>query len=155
MFKVLTFLALTGLACSIVLHVLAMTGNHVPNVAFMSAIIGIFLLAIPYTVFSFILKLEDWWSTGPMAMLRGCPLWVGIASLGVIAGAVLSGGFNHQPQTAVPIVFYSVYFASFYSLMRQPWRIKGLTCPNGHHVSYWNRFCKTCGALLPKPLADD
>lgn len=70
-----------------------------------------------------------------------------------IAGSVL---FGLPPQNyALFAAMYSVEIGAVLSLLRQPWLLQELTCPNGHAIRYFNRFCPTCSAVLPRIAGSD
>lgn len=163
MLRGLAALALAGLIGSIVFHALAINGirplNAVRFAYFLFALlhIGVLILGAFYFVFALAIRVEegDWWQSDPTAMLRGYPLWIRIACIVAVACIGLSAAIHQRIETAISSVFYALFFVGFYSLMREPWRLTGLTCPNGHSVSYRSRFCKTCGAPMPRSVSDD
>lgn len=90
-------------------------------------------------------------------LFRRFPPWLGaLAVLFIgwqIAGPVLLG---LPPQDyALFAAMYAVQIGALQSLIRQPWLLQQLTCPNGHAIRYFNRFCPTCSALLPKIAGSD
>ena len=90
-------------------------------------------------------------------LFRRFPPWLGVVAVLLvgwhIVGPVL---FGLPPQVyALFGGMYAVEMGALLSLLRQPWLLQRLRCPDGHAIRYFNRFCPSCGVSLPKVPGSD
>jgi hypothetical protein len=138
LFPVLMFVAGAGFCLSLIAHLLALFGVAMPGGGIVWLLhVGIFVVWIP-AVFASKGKLRDIPRKEHMkAMMRDCPLWMRRAVTIMFVYALinfvlfmLSTAGHPKPTGAAPpsvirgfsghwMLFYSVAFATFYSLMRR------------------------------------
>ena len=163
------FIALSavGLILSIIVHVIALSGNQVPFGNFAWALHGgIFIVWFPAVLVSMRLskdfKRKDFWK----AALRGCPPWMkimtyfffGYAIINFVIFILSTTGMakGTTPSTATELrgfsghwmAFYSAALAILYSFTKPDLFDKERKCRNGHVVSPLAKFCDECGAQI-------
>lgn len=85
-------------------------------------------------------------------LYRRFPPWAGVVAVAMFVWHALTissqvtGGLSYALLAAL----FAWEFGAVRSLQRQPWLLEKLTCPDGHPIRYYNRFCPTCGALLQR-----
>ena len=81
-------------------------------------------------------------------LFRRFPPWVGLVAIAMFVwhAIAISRGQGYPFLAGM----LAMEFGALQSLQRQPWLLENLICPDGHPISYYNRFCPTCGASLPR-----
>ena len=85
-------------------------------------------------------------------LYRRFPLWVAAIVAAMIVWHVLVFFTLGDESPSYPMIGIAsaLELGAVQSLRRQPWLLEQLTCPDGHPIVYYNRFCPTCGVSLPK-----
>ena len=85
-------------------------------------------------------------------LFRRFPPWAGVAAvvMAVWHAFVIGSPEANGQSYALLAGILALEFGAVQSLRRQPWLLENLTCKDGHPITYYNRFCPTCGASLPK-----
>ena len=155
------WLALVGFAASLAVHVFSLLGQPNPFGPWAWGLhAGVFVVWFPAVLVAHRLsktaKRADFWK----AVLRGCPSWVRTGAYALCAYAVLNFLlFLCIPRPHTPtqdfrgfsghwLVFYYFAAAILYSA-GQLGLMGPRTCPHGHEVSPFSKFCDQCGAQLP------
>jgi len=154
------WLAVAGLAASVVVHVSSLLGVPQPfGPAAWGLHVGIFVVWFPAVVVAQRLskgaKQSDFWK----ATLRGCPLWVRRTSYVLFAYVFINffAGIASGPDSDIKtfrlfsghwMLFYFLAAATLYSANKVG-SLESRRCLNGHEVSPFARFCDACGAPLP------
>jgi hypothetical protein len=162
----LMVLSACGLALSVAVHCIALTGVAIPGGKLVWGIhIGIFIVWIPTILISIqttrFANRKDFWKVA----LAGCPTWMrsagyilfGYAILNFIIFIATTFGQPKQQETedAPPsvirgfsghwMIFYGAAFAVLYSRIYAPELYRKRKCPKGHTASPTSRFCSECG----------
>lgn len=160
-------LSAISLVLSIIVHVIALSGNAVPYGNFVWGLHGgIFIVWLPAILASLRLtkdfKRKDFWK----AALRGCPPWMkfmtyfffgyAIINFALFILAITGTAKGTTPSTATELrgfsghwmAFYSAALAMLYSAMHSDLFDKQRKCRNGHVVSPLAKFCEECGAQI-------
>ncbi|HKM53997.1 MAG TPA: zinc ribbon domain-containing protein [Isosphaeraceae bacterium] len=161
MLRPLMWLAIVGFAASLMVHGFSILGQPNPLGPWAWGLhAGIFVVWFPAVLVAQQLsrdtKRADFWK----AVLRGCPSWVRTGAGALVGYAVLNFLLFLRiapPHTDIQdfrgfsghwLVFYYIAAAILYSASHL-----GLTgprtCPYGHQVSPFSKFCDQCGAPLP------
>ncbi len=158
----LMWLAILGLAASVIVHVSSLLGLPQPfGPAAWGLHGGIFVVWLPTVLFAQRLsrgaKQADFWR----ATFRGCPPWVRRAAYGLFAYTFVNffvgialGPDSESDQFRIFsghwMLFYFVAAATLHSAS-QLGSLMPRACPNGHEVSPFAKFCEACGSPLPPP----
>ena len=160
MSRPLIWVAAAGLAASVVVHVSCLLGLPQPfgNAAW-ALHVGVFVVWIPAVIVARRLssgaRPADFWK----AALRGCPAWMRVALyvLGAYAFINFFAGIALKPDTETDnfrifsghwMLFYFAAMVILYSADRLG-SLGPRTCPQGHEVSPFAKFCDQCGSQLP------
>ena len=85
-------------------------------------------------------------------LYRRFPIWTGGALIFLFLLYIALGVSGRYDDSI--LIFLSAIFLIEYgalrSLLLQPWLLDNLLCPNGHAIRYFNRFCPSCGIILPR-----
>jgi hypothetical protein len=159
------WIAAAGLAASVIVHVSSLLGLPQPfGHAAWALHVGIFVVWIPAVIVAQKLskgaKQADFWK----AVLRGCPPWMRRLLYGLVAYTFINFfvGIALGPDTEAEnfrifsghwMFFYFAGMAMLYSADRLG-SLAPRTCPQGHEVSPFAKFCEECGSQLPPlPIA--
>lgn len=165
--KPFILLSAIGLILSIIVHVIALSGNEVPYSNFVWGLHGgIFIVWFPAILASFRLtkdfKRKDFWK----AVLRGCPPWMKLMTYFFFGYAIINFAIfifstagvtkGTSPSTATELrgfsghwmAFYSAALSMLYSATQAESFDKQRRCRNGHVVSPLAKFCDECGAQI-------
>lgn len=166
----LIFYASCGLALSLAAHVLSTFGVGLPTLLFSALHTGIFPLWLPVLFIAMKMGVatnrKDFWKVA----LSGCPTWMRYMTRGFFIYAFVNFAIFavlaslHPPPKqlgadtpSLVLHGFSGHWMAFYSaglaILVTAYR-RGLSnlrrrCPFGHDVSWGDRFCPTCGSLLP------
>ena len=85
-------------------------------------------------------------------LFRRFPPWAGVVAAAMFGWHVLTVSSQEIDGHGYALLagVLALEFGAVRSLQRQPWLLEKLTCPDGHPIRYFNRFCPKCGALLPR-----
>jgi hypothetical protein len=154
------WIAVAGLIASVIAHVSSLLGVPQPfGPAVWLLHAGIFVVWLPAVVVAMRLargaKQADFWK----ATLRGCPSWMrrgfyvlfAYAFINFFVGIALgleSGSDNLRLFSGHWTLFYYAGMAMLYSAVKIG-SLEPRTCPQGHEVSPFAKFCEVCGTPLP------
>lgn len=165
-------LASIGFLCSALVHVAALLGIVPPGGDAVYALhAGIFVIWFPVVFLAMRISQgrRGFKSWGPL--LSGCPVWLRVFLLALFAYAFVNfflamhGKVGHPQQSGAVapatlrgfsghwMLFYAAGFGILLTAYRRPWMLRAAKCPGGHKVLHDAKFCSTCGAALPDPLA--
>ncbi|HEY0503406.1 MAG TPA: hypothetical protein VGD42_07915 [Lysobacter sp.] len=162
-------LAVLGLACSLVVHVMALAGVVPPGGDAVYVLhMGVFVVWIPTALVATRLNQGRRGFASWRQMLAGCPVWMRYAAVVLFVYSLISfflamrGMSASQgpvqepsPQTLRAfsghwMLFYGLGFCVLFAAFRNPWMLRTAKCASGHKVMYTDRFCPTCGTALPE-----
>lgn len=159
------WIAAAGFVASAIVHVSSLLGLSQPFGHFAWGLhIGIFVVWLPAVLVAQRLskgaKQTDFWK----AVLRGCPPWmkrflyvlVPYIFINFFVGIALgpkTEADNFRIFSGHWMFFYFAGMAMLYSA-DQLGSLEPRTCPHGHEVSPFAKFCEECGSELPPlPIA--
>ena len=154
------WIAVVGLIASVIVHISSILGLPQPfGSAAWGLHVGIFLVWLPAIIVAQRLakgaKQSDFWK----AVLRGCPPWMRRGFYVLFAYAFInfflnialgpdSESDNLRLFSGHWMLFYYAGMAMLYSATRLG-SLEPRTCPQGHEVSPFAKFCDECGSELP------
>jgi hypothetical protein len=168
--------AAAGLILSLAVHLLSFAGIQLGgDTLFFALHVGIFPLWIPVVLIS--MKLaggmprQSSWGTGNSwsswkVMLSGCPPWMQYMTYGFFIYAIVNFAIfiflapsGKQIGGSPPAVvwhgfsghwmaFYSAGLATITTAYRRGLANLTPKCPNGHSISYGDKFCPVCGVPI-------
>ncbi|WP_132982810.1 hypothetical protein [Thermomonas haemolytica] len=149
--KWLLSLSWSAFAVSIVAQAISAVGVNAPVQLYVALFLSAFVIGGVTGIIQFKIVLieRDWWLGSRETLLRRFPIWIAALcialGIGIVAQAVfLPSDYSHLSLALV----FAIEAGALTSLSRQPWLLTKHTCQNGHKVSFYNRFCPTCGVLL-------
>lgn len=146
--------SLVGLLGSLALDVAAVASYAVPRLPVLVLLSSLFPLSLCVVIAEWrVQTVEKDWVTAGHRIYEGVPIWLRMLCIAAFVNAFLGPPLKSpSPIEIAPaalLATYCTFFALFYSIYRQAIFIKRF-CLNGHPVSYYNRFCPDCCALLPR-----
>ena len=151
--KWLLLLTWMAFAVCIVAQATSVLGINAPMQLYVTLFLSAFVIggATGIIQFKIILIERDWWLGSRETLLRHFPIWIVVLCIALGIGIAAQAVF--LPSEYSPLSLALVFAAeagALSSLSRQPWLLIRHTCQNGHEVNFYNRFCPTCGVLLPR-----
>ena len=145
------------LAISLTTGLLSVFDLHVPVQIHAFLFLTLLTVSVTTRIFQFRVELiEREWPLFTFesihTLYRRFPIRSGIiaALLFALYFAASIGGRVNESIFLVLSAMFVVEYGALRSLLLQPWLLEDLTCPSGHKVRYFNRFCPSCGIVLPK-----
>ncbi len=143
----------TAFAVCIVGQAFAGLGFNPPIGLYVALFLSVFLIgtATGIVQFKIVLIERDWLLGSYETLLRCFPIWVVLLCIALVVGIVVQALLQPTDSSYLGLALgFALQAGALSSLSRQPWLLIKHACPNGHEVNFYNRFCPTCGALLPR-----
>jgi len=150
--------AIAGLffAC-IAAQLLSHFGSELPLSAYVMAFLTTFAITCVIGILQIRVELiEREWPfftyESVRTLFRRFPLWAGLVAAAMFVWHTMILGELQTEGQSYPFLagILALEFGALQSLLKQPWLLNKLACPDGHPITHYNRFCPTCGVSLPK-----